>query len=93
MRCHSHPHAHAESTRRSALGSHHRAHTALTPRCRWWCGRRFRAATLRALVAARDAKAAAIEESLAPLNERWFAALDGRPLFKLVSAATAAPPM
>jgi len=46
--------------------------------------RKFSASTLRQLIAARGPKAAGIEDSLAPLNEVWIEALDGRCLFRLL---------
>ena len=46
--------------------------------------RRFRAATLRRLFAARGPPAASIEESLAPVNEEWVRLLSGSRLFELL---------
>lgn len=53
-------------------------------------GRRpFRLATLQRLVADRAPAAAAIEASLAPINDAWMAALDGTELFTLLPAGAA----
>ena len=46
--------------------------------------RTFDGPTLRHLVASRSPKAAAIEDSLAPLNEHWIRALHGKRLFTLL---------
>jgi len=47
--------------------------------------RRFRARTLRLLLASRCIKAGPIEESLGCMSEEWIAALDGTRLFTLLS--------
>jgi len=47
-------------------------------------GRRFDRVTLALLIKSRDQAAAAIEESLALVNEEWIAALDGQHLFNLL---------
>ena len=46
--------------------------------------RKFSASTLRLLLAHRAPKAAGIESNLAPINEAWIAALDGKSLFTLL---------
>ena len=46
--------------------------------------RRFDRVTLALLIKSRDQAAAAIEESLALVNEEWIAALDGQHLFNLL---------
>ena len=66
------------------VGDYSEAQAALRAALTAVGARKFSAETLRGLIRDRSAKAAAIEDSLAPVNDAWVAALDGQPLFKLL---------